>query len=163
MIEGLVQFSCSVVSDSLRPHGLQQARIPCPSPTPRACSNSYSWSQWCHPTISSSITPFSSCLRSFPVSGSFPMSQFFASGGWSIGVSALAASRLLSDGARNPDCVVLKSIFVSLQWSLFLLFTVVFHFYFEIVKNSQTFVQIVHGVPWAPVLPFPMVTCCTRY
>ena len=66
-----VQFSCSVVSDSLRPHGLQHARLPCPSPTPGVYSNSCPLSQWCHPTISSSVMPFSSCPQSFPASGSF--------------------------------------------------------------------------------------------
>ena len=81
-------FSCSVVSDSLRPHGLQHARLPCPSPSSRVCSNSCPLSQWCHPTISSSVFPFSSCPQSFPASGSFLVSQFFASGGQSIGVSA---------------------------------------------------------------------------
>ena len=86
--EESVQFSCSVMSDSLRPYGLQNTRLPCPSPTPEACSNSCASSQWCHPTMSSSVIPFSSCLQSFPPSGSFPMSQFFASGGQSIGVSA---------------------------------------------------------------------------
>ena len=69
-----VQFSCSVMSDSLRPRGLQHGRLPCPSPTPRAFSNSCPLSQWCHPTISSSVIPFSSCLQSFSESGSFPMS-----------------------------------------------------------------------------------------
>ena len=83
-----VQFSCSVVSDSLWPHGLQYARPPCPSPTPRVYPNSRPLSQWYHPTISSSVIPFSSCLQSFPASGSFQMSQLFASGGQSIGVSA---------------------------------------------------------------------------
>ena len=77
-----------VVSDSLQPHGLQHARSPCPSLTPRAYSNSCPSSQWCHPTTSSSVVPFSSHLQSFPASGSFPMSQFFTSGGQSIGVSA---------------------------------------------------------------------------
>ena len=86
-----VQFSCSVLSDTLWPHALQHARLPCPLPTPRACSNSCPSSQWCHPTSSSSIVPFSSCLQSFPASGSFPMSQFFPSGGQSIGVSASAS------------------------------------------------------------------------
>ena len=81
-----VQFSCSVVSDSLRPHGLQHTRVPCLSPTPRAYSNSCPLSQWCHPTISSSVIPFSSHLQPFPASGSFPMSQLFTSGGQSIGV-----------------------------------------------------------------------------
>ena len=82
------QFSCSVMSDSLRPHGLQHARPPCPSPTPRVYSNSCPLSRWYHPTISSSVVPFSSCLQSFPASGSFQMSQLFASGGLSIGDSA---------------------------------------------------------------------------
>ena len=79
------------MSNSLRPHGLQHARLPCPSPTPRARSNSCPLSRWCHPTISSSVIPFSSCLQSFPASGSFPMSQFFAAGGQSIGASASAS------------------------------------------------------------------------
>ena len=79
------------MSDSLRPHGLQHTRLPCPSPTPGACSNSCPSSQWCHPTISSSVIPFSACLPSFPASGSFPMSQVFASDGQSIGVSASAS------------------------------------------------------------------------
>ena len=86
-----VQFSHSVTSNSLQAHGLQHARLPCQSPTPRACSNSCPLSQWCHPTISSSVIPFSSCLQSFPASGSFPMSNFFASGGQSIETSASAS------------------------------------------------------------------------
>ena len=86
-----VQFSRSVVSNSLQPHGLQHTRPPCPSPTPGACSNSSPLSQWCYPTISSSVIPFSSCLQSFPGSGSFPRSQFFTSGGQSIGVLASAS------------------------------------------------------------------------
>ena len=87
----LSHFSCSVISDSLWPHDLQHTRFPCPSPTPRACSNSCPLSQWCHPTISSSFIPFSSCLQSFPASRSFPVSQFFALGVQSIGVSASAS------------------------------------------------------------------------
>ena len=83
-----VQFSQSVVSDSLQTHGLQHTRPPCPSPVPGAYSNSCPSSRWCHPTISSSVVPFSSCLLSFPASRSFPMSQLFTSGGQSIGVSA---------------------------------------------------------------------------
>ena len=78
-----VPFSHSVMYDSLPPHGLQHTRPPCPSPTPRLYSNSCPLSRWCHPTISSSVVPFSSCLHSFPVSGSFPMSQLFTSGGQS--------------------------------------------------------------------------------
>ena len=85
------QFSRSLVSDSLRPHGLQHARLPCPSPTPRAFSNSCHSSRRCHQTISSFVVPFSSCPRSFPASGSFPMSQLFTSGGQSAGVSASAS------------------------------------------------------------------------
>ena len=83
-----VQFSHSVLSDSLRPHGLQQNRPPCPSPIPGVYSDSCPLSQWCHPTISSSVVPFSSCPQSFPASESFQMSQLFTSGGQSIGVSA---------------------------------------------------------------------------
>ena len=83
-----VQFSHSVVSNSLRPHELQHARIPCTSPVPRACPNSCSLGWQCHPTISTSAVPFSSCLLSFPALGSFPMNQFFTSGGQSIGASA---------------------------------------------------------------------------
>ena len=87
-----VQFSWSVMSDSLRPHELQYTRPPCPSPTPGVHSNSCPLSQWCHPAISSSVIPFSSCPQSLPASGSFPMSQLFAWGGQSIGVSASAIS-----------------------------------------------------------------------
>ena len=83
-----VQFSCSVMSNSLQPHGLQHARPPCPSPTPGDYPNSSPLSRWCHPAISSSVIPFSSNLQSLPASESFPVSQFFASGGKSIGVSA---------------------------------------------------------------------------
>ena len=86
-VEVLFLFSRSVMSDSLWPHGLQHIRFPCPSPTPRVCSNSCPLSQWCHPTISSSVS-FSSRPQSFPVSVSFPMNQRFSSGSLSIGVSA---------------------------------------------------------------------------
>ena len=89
-LELTVKFSRSVVSDSLRPHELQRARLLCPSPTPGVYSNSCPLSQWCHPTISSSVVPFS-CLQSFPASGFFLMSQFFALGGQSIGVSVSAS------------------------------------------------------------------------
>ena len=84
-------FSHSVMSDSLQPHETQHARPPCPSPTPRVHPNPCPLCWWCHPTISSSVVPFSSCPQSFPASGSFPMSQLFASGGQSIGVSASAS------------------------------------------------------------------------
>ena len=88
MLEESVQFSHSVMSDSLRPHGLKHTRLSCPSPTPRVCSNSCPLSWWCHPTISSSVVRFSSHLQSFPASGAFQISQFFTSGGQSIGASA---------------------------------------------------------------------------
>ena len=87
----IFQFSHSVMSDSLQPHGLQHARLPCPSLTPGAYSNSCPSSRWCHPTISSSVIPFSSCLQSFLASGSFQMSQLFMSGGQSIEASASAS------------------------------------------------------------------------
>ena len=76
------------MSNSLRPHGLQHARLPCPTQTPGGCSNSCALNQWCHPTISSSVIPFSSCLQSFPALGSFPVRQFFTSCGQRIGASA---------------------------------------------------------------------------
>ena len=113
-----IQFS-SVVSDSLRPHGLQHTRPPCPSPTPRVYSNSCPLSQWCHPTISSSVDPFSSYPQSFPASGSFQMSQLFASGGESIGVSAsaLVLPMNIQDWftfmcfESPPDCIMIPFIF----------------------------------------------------
>ena len=90
-IYGSVQFSCSVVSDSLRPHESQHSRPPCPSPTPGVHSDSCPSSLWCYPAISSSVVPLSSCPQSLPASGSFPMSQLFVWGGQSTGVSALAS------------------------------------------------------------------------
>ena len=92
----LLLFSCSVVSDSLQPHGLQHARLPCPSLSLGVCSSSRPLSQWCHPTISSSVVPFSLCLQSFPASGAFPMNWLFASGSQSIGASASASVLLMN-------------------------------------------------------------------
>ena len=100
----LVQFSCSVVSDSLRPHESQHARPPCPSPTPRVHSDSHPSSQWCHPAISSSVVPFSSCLQSFSASASFPVSQLFTPGGQSIGVSASA----ISPSSEHPGLIYFR-------------------------------------------------------
>ena len=97
-----VQLSRSVVSDSLRPHELQHARPPCPSPTPGVHSDSRPSSQWCQPAISSSDVPFSSCPQSLPASGSFPMSQLFAWGGQSIGVSALASGLPMNTQDWSP-------------------------------------------------------------
>ena len=92
----LLLFTHQVLSNSSRLHGLQHARLPCPSPSPRVCSNSCPLSPWCHPTMLSSVIPFSSCPQSFPASGSFPMSQLFASGGQSIGASASASVLLMN-------------------------------------------------------------------
>ena len=97
-----VQFSCSVMSDSLWPHGLQHTRPPCPSPAPGIYSNTCPLNPWCHPTISSSVIRFSSCLQSFPASGSFQMSQFFSSGGQSIRVSASASVLPMNIQDRFP-------------------------------------------------------------
>ena len=87
----LLLFSCSVTDDSLWPHVLQNTRLPCPSPSPWACLNSSPLNGWCHPTISSCVVPFSSCLQSFPASQSFPMTQLFPSGSQSMGASAPAS------------------------------------------------------------------------
>ena len=97
-----VQFSRSVVSDSLQPHESQHARPPCPSPTPRVHSNSCPLNWWCHPAISSSIIPFCSCPQPLPASRSFPMSQLFTSGGQSIGVSALASALPMNTQGWSP-------------------------------------------------------------
>ena len=91
-----VQLSHSVFSDALWPHGLQHARLPCPSPCPGVCSNIYPLSWWCHPTISSTVVPFSFCFQSFPASRSFQMSQFFTLGGQSIGDSVWASVLLMN-------------------------------------------------------------------
>ena len=90
------------MSDSLRTHGMQHARPPCPFPTPGVYSNSCPLNQWCHPTISSSVVPFSSCLQSFPASGSFPMSQFFTSVGQSTGASASASILPMNTQGWSP-------------------------------------------------------------
>ena len=96
-----VQFSRSVVSDSLWPHGLQHTRLSCPSSTPGACSNSCLLSWWCHPTVSSSVIPFSSCLQSFPASGSFPVSQFFTQVAKVSGVEVSASTSVLLVNIQN--------------------------------------------------------------
>ena len=98
-----VQFSRSVVSDSLHPHESQHTRPPCPSPTPGVHPNSCPLSRWCHQTISSSVIPFSSCLHCFRASGSFPLSQFFTSGGQSTGVPALASFHPKKSQAWSPS------------------------------------------------------------
>ena len=111
----LLLFSCSVVSDSLWPHGLQHARLPRPSLTYRVCSNSCSLSQWCHPTISSSVTPFFSCPQSFPASESFSVSQLFISGGQNIGASpSNEYSGLISSRIDWFDLLAVQGILRSL-------------------------------------------------
>ena len=106
-----VQFSCSVMSNSLRPHEPQHARVPCASPTPGVYPNSCPLSQWCHLTISSSVVPFSSCLHSFPTSGSFQLSQLFTSGGQNIGVSASTSALPMN----TQDWFLLGWTWISLQ------------------------------------------------
>ena len=117
----LVFFSGSVVSDCLWPHGLQHARLPCPSPSPGACSNSCPLSWWCHATISSSAAPLSSCLQSFPASGSFLMSQLLSSGGQSIGPSALASVLSMNIQKWFPLRLMLLDKCLNLSYRLYLI------------------------------------------
>ena len=113
-----VQFSRSVVSDSLQPHGLQPVRLFYPSPTPRSYLNSCPWRRWCQPTISSSVDPFSSLLQSFPGSGSFPMSQFFASGGQSTGASFNFSISLSNEYSRLISFRMDWLDLLAVQWTL---------------------------------------------
>ena len=132
------QFSHSVMSDSLRPHEPQHARPTCPSPTLRVYPNPCPLSRWCHPTISSSVIPFSSCPQSFPASGSFPMSQLFTSGGQSIGASASASLLPMNTQDQSPlgwtGWISLQSKGLSRVFSNT---TVQKHQFFR-VSNSQT-------------------------
>ena len=105
-----VQFSCSVLSDSLWPHESQHARPPCPSPTPGVYSKSCPSSWWCHPAISSSVVPFSSCPQSLPASGSFPMSQLFAWGSFSFSISPAKDSGLISSRMDWLDSLQSKGL-----------------------------------------------------
>ena len=134
-----VEFSRSVVSDSLWPHKLQHARPPCPSPTPGVHPNSCPLSQWCRPAISSSIVPFSSCPQSLPASGSFPVSQLFAWGSQSIGVSALASVLPLNTQDWSP---LGWTGWISLQskglWRVFSNTTVQKHQFFGAQLSSQS-------------------------
>ena len=133
-----VQFSRSVMSDSLWPHESQHARPPCPSPTPRVHSNSCPSSQWCHPAISSSVIPFSSCPQSLPASESFPMSQLFAWGGQNTGVSALASFLPKNTQVWSPlgwtDWISLQSKGLSIVFSNT---TVQKHQFFSAQPSSQ--------------------------
>ena len=140
---GSVQFSHSDVSDSLWPHGPQHARPPCPSPTPGTCSNSCPSSQWCHTTILSSVVPFSPCLQSFPASGSFPMSLFFASRGQSTRVSV--SSSVLPMNIQNWFPLEWTGL-ISFQpkglWRVFSNTTVQKHQFFSPQLSSQSISHI---------------------
>ena len=135
----LVQFSRLVMSDSLRPHEVQHARPPCPSPTPGVHPNPCPSSRWCHPTISSSVVPFSSRLQSFPASRSFPMSQFFVPGGQSIGVSASTSVLPMNTQDWSP---LGWTGWISLQskglWRVFSNTTVQKHQFFGAQLSSQS-------------------------
>ena len=113
-----IQFSCWGVFDFLWPHGLEHARLTCPLPTPRARSNSCPLTQWCHPAISSSVIPFSSCLQSFPASGSFPMSQFFATGSQSTGASAAASVLPVNIQDWSPFWLTYLNLLMPFSWWL---------------------------------------------
>ena len=123
----MLLFSCSVVSDSLWSHGLQHTRLPCPSPSPGACSNSCPLSQWCHPTILSSVVPFSSCLKSFPASGSFLMNRLFPSGGQSIGASASASVLPMNIQDWFP---------LGLTGLIYYYYYYYYHYYYSLIRNS---------------------------
>ena len=138
MMAGML-FSHSVVSDSLWPHGLQHTRLPCPSLSPGACSNSCPLSWWCHPTISSSVVPFSSCFQLFPASGSFLMSWLFTSGRQSIGVSASAS--VLPVNIQGWFSLVLTGLISLLSKGLSRLFssTTIWKYQFSGVQPSLRF------------------------
>ena len=134
-----VQFSHSVVSDSLRPHESQHARPPCPSPTPGVHSNSCPSRQWCHPAISSSVVPFSSCPQSLPASESFPMSQLFSWGGPSTGLSALASVLPKKSQWWSPS-ITKKAKSLETVWNLYSpikFFHNILHFYWYQHKKLQ--------------------------
>ena len=135
-----IQFSCSSMSHSLLPHGLQHARLPCSWPTSRACSNLCSSSRWCHPTISSSVVLFFSFLQSFPASGSFPMSQFFASGDQSIGASPSASVFPMNIQGWFPlGWTGLISLLSKGLWRVFYSTTVLWHLAFLMVHLSHLY------------------------
>ena len=122
-----VVVQCSVMSDSLRSHGPQHAKPPCPSPTPGVHSNSCPLSWWCHPTISSPVVPFSSCLQSLPASGSFPMSQLFASGGQSIGATASILPMNIQGFFFNLSDYIIMFLFKDMFHVLFIYWAAIFN------------------------------------
>ena len=164
-----VHFSCSVMSDSLQPHGLQHASLPCPSPTPRACSNSWPLSWWCHPTISPSVIPFSSYLQSFPASGSFPVSQFFATGGQSMGVSASSwkfivqaffiVQLTLSHTTTGKTIALIGWTFVGKVMSL--LFNMLSRLVIAFLPGSKHLLISWLQSPWAVILELPKIKSLT--
>ena len=129
----LLSFSCWVMSNSFRPHGLQHTRLLCPSLSPRVCSNSCSSSLWCHPAISFSVAPFSSCLQSFPALGSFPTSRLFASGGQSIGASASVSMRPMNIQGWSP--LGLTGLIYSVIANLKLIGILTDVFYLEVLRK----------------------------
>ena len=134
-----VQFSRSVMSDSLKPHELQHTRLPCPSPTPGVHSNSHPLSRWCHAAISSSVVPFSSCPQSLPASKSFPVTQLFTWGGQSTGVSALASfPPKKSQGWSPSECTGWISLQSKGLSSVFSNTTVQKHQFFSAQPSSQS-------------------------
>ena len=140
-VQSSVQFSHSVVSDYSQPHESQHARPPCPSPTPRVHSNPFPLSRWCHPAISSSVIPFSSCPQSLPASGYFPISKLFAWGGQSIGVSALASVLPVNTQDWSPlewTVRILQSTSQQLgKQYIFVHFTTLF---FPLLINDQAYI-----------------------
>ena len=156
---------CSVVSDSLKPHGLQHARLPCPSPSPRSYSNSYPLSQWCHPTTSSSVIPFASCLQHFPASGSFLMNQLFVSGGQSIGDSASASVLPMNIQGWFPlglttYMYINVKIYLQHKYTFVQCLTLHFHYthththtYIYIYIHTQTYMIKICGIEfWKPLV-----------
>ena len=135
-----VQFSCSVMSNSLRPHESQHVRPPCPSPTPGVYPNSCPLCQWCHPTNSSSVIPFSSCPQSFPALGSFQISQLFTSGGQTIGVSA--STSILSVNTQDWNLFVVQGTLKSLLQHHSSKASILWHSVFFIVQLSHPYITI---------------------
>ena len=139
---GYLLFSHSAMSDSLRPHGLQQTRLPCPSPSPGACSNSCPLSWWCHSTILSSVVPFSSCLQSFPASGSFSVSQLFTSKYWSFSFSISPSneySRLISFRIDLFDFLAVQGTLKTLLQHHSLKTSILWHSAFFMVQLSRPY------------------------
>ena len=139
----IVQFSHSIVSNSLWPHGLQHISLPCPSPTPRVYSNSCPLSWWCHPTIPSSVIPFFSCLQSFPASGSFPLSQFFASSGQSAETSISPSNEYSGFISFRIDWFDLLAV----QWYIYIHISYMKALIFKSIQKDRFFSSSMRIVP----------------